>query len=519
MSNSIIDRIKSQIDGKVGMQEIDNPEVIALCKAKVDSLSKEIGYHARLRLDSVKLVSVYEFSLELALRGRTLRQKLGSGDGSRSLFSGTPKDVWTAIDAEKSGDFSIRVPGSTTEETCHKCNGKTVCVKCGGKTTTSCHECHGSKKCPKCSGSGLQNCPNCGGKGHVSREQWVNCYLCHGRGVDHRGLLSCSHCSGRGQVKISNRVACPTCGGDGKITCKLCGGQRGCTACKGTGTEQCTDCSGTGKCKECSATGKAKYTWWCNQKEGEAAAKVQVIDALNVSDKELAKIRDGCGYGNSNWGGGPGYMPNRSYFNLSIPVVEGEVDKELFDSGLSSKVVFDIYNSQRGQNADDVLTILKEKTIEQALKSVTKELGRDAKWRVVSLKYQVVKIPYCIECDFSDWGVHGTLYISNIYDDNVKAALAFNVDNVATACKQHFDEREEERRRELAAEQKRDLFKKCLQWDIYCVWADLRSLYLHGAVMIQYVCFFHGKSRSISRHVRPDDVRPFRPRQAGGCAL
>lgn len=486
---TILERL--QVSDKVGMQAIDDPEIVAFCRSKVDAMSKYIGYRANLNLDSVKLIHEYEFALDMTLRYRKLEQRNCGGYGSGALVSS--EDVWTAIDADRSGNFEIGVPGSTSEETCHKCGGDSICSKCGGKKQTSCHECHGTKKCRQCGGTGLQKCPNCSGRGTVSRlKPGGNCSWCHGKGevFESGSWRSCRHCGGKGQAgDVTYSVTCPTCGGDGKITCKLCGGGRVCTACKGVGIEECTDCSGTGKCRECGATGKAKYTWWCTQKQLTFSAIDKWFDAFSASEKDLGalvrEIPELCKT--------EPILSSDSSSHISVWLKHGwsnafetEFEAEELDETIFPDVYFNRNPLNKSGSAIDVFSHIRQELMKNRRLEIIKQTGNEFKQKIVAQKCVIIKKPLMIKCDVSDCGVQGAIYLDLGRGKMIHKA---NMEQIELACKQHCNDRmrkdsreasrkhNEEQKRQEEAERKRtraetessrsEARREWLKWDLY----------------------------------------------------
>lgn len=166
--------------------------------------------------------------------------------------------------------------------TCHD-KGWLTCPECGGEKEVECHYCKGTGRmdchscndgktvCEKCGGTGklLLDCPVCN-YGYVTKERWINCSRCHGKGytLSHAGYRNvCHDCDGRGQVKETYKELCPNCNGDysgfkGEVTCDRCSGTGKCTCseCYGTTKKKCLSCDGKGKveCKKCLGDGRIR---------------------------------------------------------------------------------------------------------------------------------------------------------------------------------------------------------------------------------------------------------------------
>ena len=364
------------------------------------SLERAFGEDKSLHIDSVELFSVYKFVLSMTGLGRRLEQRAGGGQGS-GVKNILDENIWTIAKEGKSGDFSVAIPGSTTEETCHKCHGTTECRHCGGSGKSDCRECHGSGKCDECGGSGLQTCPSCRGSGKVKTSVWVTCSFCHGTGRQWGGPndgADCPQCHGRGQEEKPAYKTCPNCGGDGKTTCKACGGKKKCGICEGTGKTECRECSGSGKCKECGGTGKTNYSWWCIQEELTSSHEKYMEDKAD----EIKTAH--------TWGSYDVEEGRKKDISTACDI---ETDGSEFELDLIDKRYPDPCVVPKGDNEDDAISVSETfsgmwQSLRMKLRSRAKS-GKKTDFKVVSQRYKIERIPVVAKYTFSMFGKKGVL--------------------------------------------------------------------------------------------------------------
>lgn len=369
------------------------------------SLERAFGDNKSLRIDSVQLYYVYKFTLSLTGLCRRLEYRAGGdhGSGEKNVLG---KDLWSIVKEGTEGNFAIALPGTTEEETCHKCKGNKSCSHCDGTGKTKCSECHGDGKCDDCGGSGLQTCPNCHGKRRITKSERVICPNCNGTGgwwVGSGGdkrWHACETCNNARSWNESHEETCPTCGGDGKITCKTCGGSKKCGMCNGSGKTECKACSGVGECKECGGTGKAKYTWWCVQEQLSLSEKKSMGDKAEELSTAHTWDNDDCA---------------KDRIEDMSTICDIKADKDVFQGELLDQKYPGSCLTSKGSNEEDAVSVGKtfsglwQSLRKKLLSRATNSASRKDDFKVVRQQYKIERIPVVAKYYVSMFGKKGVL--------------------------------------------------------------------------------------------------------------
>ena len=229
----------------------------------------------------------------------------------------------------------------------------------------------------------------------------MKCSFCHGSGRQWGGPndgADCPQCHGRGQEEKPAYDTCPTCGGDGKITCKVCGGTKRCGICEGTGKTECKECSGSGKCKECGAKGKTDYSWWCIQEELTSSHGKYMEDKA----EEIKTAH--------TWGS---YDVEKGREKDISTACDIETDGSELESELLNKRYPDPCVVPKGDNEDDATSVAD--TFSGIWQSLNRELrsraksGRKTDFKIINQRYKIERIPVVAKYKFSMFGKKGVL--------------------------------------------------------------------------------------------------------------
>ncbi len=440
---SISTKSEMKIDDQIASCPIDEEWISELCKSEIKRI---FGVKPKFKIDHLRLIHGYVFSIDLQFRCRKLARRLGGGHGTNSAAL-TEDAVWSCIEESRPGNFEVPIEGTSRQETCHLCEGSGICEECEGDRKVECEDCGGTGKsrCSHCGGSGFESCPNCRGSGNVRTRYFVNCGSCHGSGIQSFGIdagqVSCPYCHGTGQEERFDDDRCPTCGGDGRATCKRCQGSGRfgtCSSCKGKGEVTCNECGGTGKCKECKGIGKTTYSWWCVQKElSFSPCRILFDNDIAVSSYAKTKVekywKDRCG---KEW--------TIRDWTTSKSDCEAESLGEMY-AGVSLGHA----KSDNATAVGDVFADIWKNRMSDVATEIAKEAGSGCDYKLINQRYKITKFPVLAKCSISMLGKTGVIYIDVIKRDIVLREIS----KIQDAC---------------AAEKRKNAQRyTMLSWDIY----------------------------------------------------
>ena len=413
------------------------------------------------KIVSARLIHAYTLSIKFDYCCREFQQNLGA-DADRNGKVPAVEDLWS-FQPERKGGFRIPVEGSSSEETCHQCAGAGQCPECGGEGIVDCTFCNrqGYHNCTHCQGTGKiihserreETCLDCGGRGVVRYSR--PCVRCGGTGRHPETGNVCPACLGSCEDSYYyDEVRCDRCGGNGRIylgenqrieTCGNCGGtgKIKCNHCNGRGTISCSGCGGSGKCSECKGLGKALYTWYCVQKEISLCSSQEVLfdndfeEPVDIGAKKAIKdinVNDGDLVGE--------WMSSHD-----------ECAAQLCPSYVKSCQLAKT-NENDTASVVSVFETLWENYNADVPNAIAKKIGKGYQYRLENQRYMIRRSNAMIRVSFSDYGEHGTFYVSS------KGNFIFQDTNrVDVARENYWREKREAEERKKREEEKLQLAK------------------------------------------------------------